>query len=131
MIRYAEVLLIYAEAQARIGENPSSVLAYNMVRRRAMGMPFDEPAPGFDVTTASWQEILDEKGWELAGEDTRWYDLIRTETLEAVAAKRDPAENVDLVRQPTKANYIAPIPFTAISTSKLIQNPEGFSISGE
>jgi len=131
--RYAEVLLIYAEAQARSteGENPSSVLAYNMVRRRAMGMPFDVPAPGFDVATATWQEILDEKGWELAGEDTRWYDLIRTETLEAVAAKRHPDEQVDLVRQPTKANYIAPIPFAAISTSKLVQNPEGFSVSGE
>jgi hypothetical protein len=131
VIRYAEVLLIYAEAQARIGETDESIAALNQVKRRAMGLPYLDPAPGVDVTTATWQEVLDEKGWELAGEDTRWYDLIRTETLEAVAAKRHPDEQVDLVRQPTKANYIAPIPFAAISTSKLVQNPEGFSVSGE
>ena len=132
VIRYAEVLLIYAEAQSRVDPNtPDALLAYNMVRRRAMGMPFDVPAPGFDATAATVQEIIDEKGWELAGEDTRWYDLIRTETLEAVTARRDPNEQVDLVRQPGKAQYIIPIPFTAISTSKLVQNPEGFSVSGE
>jgi len=131
VIRYAEVLLIYAEAQARIGETTESIEALNQVKRRAMGLPYQDPAPGVDVSTATWQEVVDEKGWELAGEDTRWYDLIRTETLEDVAARRDPAENVDLVRQPTKAQYIAPIPFAAISTSKLVQNPEGFSVSGE
>ena len=131
VIRYAEVLLIFAEATARLGETPGSIEALNQVKRRAMGLPFRDPAPGVDVATATANEILDEKGWELAGEYTRWFDLIRTETLEAIAAKRDPAENVDLVRQPAKAQYITPIPFTAISTSKLVQNPEGFSISGE
>lgn len=130
VIRYAEVLLIYAEAQARIGETPASVMALNQVRRRAMGMPYNEPAPGIDLTTATVQEIIDEKGWELAGEGKRWFDLIRSETLEDVAARRSDEEVITLVRQPTKAQYIAPIPFQAISSSKLIQNPEGFSIRG-
>lgn len=132
VIRYAEVLLIFAEATARSGgETAESIEALNQVKRRAMGLPYMDSAPSVDVATATVNEILDEKGWELAGEDTRWYDLIRSETLEEVTLKRDPAENVDLVRQPTKAQYIAPIPFAAISTSKLIQNPEGFSVSGE
>lgn len=47
---------------------------------------------------------------------------------EEIAAKRDPAEQVDLVRQPNKSHYITPIPFQAISTSNLKQNPEGFVI---
>ncbi len=128
VIRYAEVLLIYAEAQARIGENGSSVEALNQVRRRAAGLPYDAPDATVDVSTATVNEILDEKGWELAAEYKRWYDLIRSETLEEIAAKRDPSENVDLVRQPTKAQYITPIPFQAISTSNLRQNPEGFVI---
>ena len=128
VIRYAEVLLIYAEAQARIGENATSLEALNQVKRRAAGLPYDAPDASVDVTTATVDEILDEKGWELAGEYKRWYDLIRSETLEAIAAKRDPNENVDLVRQPTKDQYITPIPFQAISTSKLKQNPEGFRI---
>ena len=131
VIRYAEVLLIFAEAQARLGETAESIEALNQVKRRAMGLPFMDPAPGVDVTTATVQEILDEKGWELAGENSRWFDLVRSETLRAAAEKRDPAENVDLVRLPTEAHYITPIPFTAISTSKLVQNPEGFSVSGE
>lgn len=128
VIRYAEVLLIYAEAQALIGENSSSIEALNQVKRRAAGLPYDQPDASVDVTTATVNDILDEKGWELAGEYKRWYDLIRSETLEEVAAKRDPNEQVDLVRQPTKAQYITPIPFQAIATSKLKQNPEGFVI---
>ena len=128
VIRYAEVLLIYAEAQALTGENASSIEALNQVRRRAAGLPYDTPDATVDVTTATAHEIIDEKGWELAGEYKRWYDLIRSERLEEIAAKRDPTENVDLVRQPTKAQYITPIPFQAISSSNLKQNPEGFVI---
>lgn len=128
VIRYAEVLLLYAEAQARIGENASSIEALNQVKRRAAGLPFDVPDASVDVTTATVNEILDEKGWELAGEYKRWYDLVRSETLAEIAAKRDPNENVTLVRQPTEAQYISPIPFAAIASSNLLQNPEGFKI---
>ena len=128
VIRYAEVLLIFAEAQARIGETAESIEALNQVRRRAAGLPYDVPVDTVDVTTATVNEIIDEKGWELAGEYSRWYDLIRTERLEEITLLRDPAEQVDLVRQPTKAQYISPIPFEAIATSKLVQNPQGFKI---
>lgn len=128
VIRYAEVLLIYAEAQARLGENATSIEALNQVKRRAMGLPYKTPDASVDVATATVNDILDEKGWELAGEYKRWYDLIRSETLEEIAARRDPTEEVDLVRQPTKAQYITPIPAGAILTSKLKQNPEGFII---
>jgi predicted Zn-dependent peptidase len=100
----------------------------NQVKRRAAGMPFDVADPTVDVTTATVNEILDEKGWEFAGEYIRWFDLVRSETLAEIAAKRDPAENVTLVRIPTEAQYISPIPFQAISSSKLVQNPDGFKI---
>jgi starch-binding outer membrane protein, SusD/RagB family len=129
VIRYAEVLLIYAEAQARIGENPSSLEALNQVKRRAAGLPYLVPDQSVDVTTATPNEIVDERGWELAGEYKRWFDLIRTERLEEIAAKRHPAEQVVLLRQPTKAQYIAPLPASAfLHGSKLKQNPEGFII---
>lgn len=91
----------------------------NQVKRRAAGLPYDAPSDSNDVATAIVNEILDEKGWELAGEYKRWYDLIRSETLEEIVGKRDPNEQVDLVRMPIKAQYIAPIPFQAISTSNL------------
>ncbi len=128
LYRYAEVLLIYAEAQARVGQNASSIEALNQVRRRAKGLDFKKPDPTVDVTTATPNQIIDEKGWELAGEYKRWFDLVRSERVEEIAAKRDPGEQVPLVRKPTKANYIAPIPFQTISASKLQQNPAGFKI---
>lgn len=126
--RYAEVLLIYAEAQARVGENAGSIEALNQVRRRAAGLPYQTPDQSVDVSTATPNEIIDEKGWELAGEYKRWFDLVRSETLAEIAAKRDPNEQVQLLRLPTEANYIAPIPAAAIATSKLLQNPEGFVV---
>ena len=127
--RYSEVLLIYAEAKAASGSMDASALeALNQVKRRAAGLDPNTADPSVDVTTATVNDIVKEKGWELAGENKRWFDLIRTETLEDAIAQRDPNEQVPLVRQPTKDQYITPLPAEAIATSKLIQNPEGFKI---
>jgi hypothetical protein len=126
--RYAEILLIYAEAQARIGQNASSIEALNQVKRRAAGLPFNVPNASVDVVSATPNEIVDEKGWEFAGENKRWYDLVRTERAAEMTAKRSPLEPVTILRMPTAAQYIAPIPNGTISLSKLVQNPEGFKI---
>jgi hypothetical protein len=94
-------------------------------------LPFNTPNAGIDVSTATAEQILAEKGWELCGENKRWYDLVRTETVAAAAARRDPTEQVTLGKSPsaiTWKQYIAPIPYTAITTSSLVQNPEGFKI---
>ncbi len=128
LYRYAEVLLIYAEAQARVGQNASSLEALNQVKRRAAGLPYLTPNSSVDVTTATANQIIDEKGWELAGECKRWFDLVRSERVEEIAAKRSPLEPITLAKQPTSAQYVAPIPFGSISLSKLTQNPEGFVI---
>lgn len=133
--RYAEVLLLYAEASARAnGGNASgeALEAYNMVKRRAAGLPYDSPDVSVDATSATADDILQERGWELAGElGKRWWDLVRTETVADAAARRDPTEEVDLAIAPSAISwkqYIAPIPYNAITTSSLMQNPEGFKI---
>ena len=127
--RYAEVLLIFAEAKAASGSFDASALeALNQVKRRAAGLDPFTSNPTVDVTSASVNDIVTEKGWELAAEHKRWFDLIRTESLETVTLRRDPSEQVPLVRQPTKAHYITPIPAEAIATSKLVQNPQGFKV---
>jgi hypothetical protein len=129
LYRYAEILLIYAEAQVRgTGANASSIEALNQVKRRAAGLPYSTPNVTVDVLTATPNQIVDEKGWELASENKRWFDLVRTERVAEMAAKRDPSEPVTLVKLPTAAQYVAPIPFSSIKLSKLIQNPEGFKI---
>ena len=96
--------------------------ALNQVKRRAAGLDPNTADASVDVTTATVNDIVTEKGWELAGENKRWFDLIRTETLEDAIAKRDPNEQVPLVRQPTKDQYITPLPAEAIATSKLTQS---------
>jgi len=134
--RYAEVLLTFAEATARANggvANAEALEALNKVKRRAMGLPYNTPDVSVDVSSATAEEIMQEKGWELAGElGKRWWDLVRTETVADVAAKRDASENVELAISPAEINwkhYIGPIPYKAILTSNLTQNPEGFKIN--
>lgn len=96
IMRYAEVLLIYAEASGRSGSvNDDSWEALNMVRRRAEGLPVNVPDPSVDVhaTDGAIEELaFTEKKWELAGEYLRWYDLIRMERVEEAlgGTARDP-----------------------------------------
>lgn len=104
--RYAELLLIYAEAQIRATGNnsePSAIAALNKVQQRA-GVPLS--------TSATWEDVVWEKAWELAGEWSRWYDIVRTETLDEVNALRSPVDNdkTPLGSILTEANPFSPIP---------------------
>ncbi|RAJ10243.1 RagB/SusD family nutrient uptake outer membrane protein [Arenibacter echinorum] len=128
IFRYAEVLLIYAEAQARIGATTASLDALNQVRRRAMGLPYLTPDSSVDLASASPDEIVEESGWELAGEFKRWFDLTRTEKVEEITLLRDPNEKVVLVGTPNKNHYMAPLPLKALEGTNLVQNPEGFVV---
>jgi hypothetical protein len=108
VIRYAEVLLVYAESKAMSGG--ADALAYtcvNRVRERA-GLP--DLTPGL-AATAFRDSVVMERKWEFAGNEpcSRWFDMVRTETVETATAKRDPRE-IPLVKTPTKENYFAPIP---------------------
>jgi hypothetical protein len=72
LIRYAEVLLIYAEAMAN-GASIASKSGYtadsalNEVRSRA----------GLPAVSATLQNIYDERRAELALEENRFFDLVR------------------------------------------------------
>jgi starch-binding outer membrane protein, SusD/RagB family len=83
VIRFAEVLLIKAEALARQDDLAGAVDAYNPIRVRA-GLP--EHQLGSDVTTQA--EVLaaidQERRLELAFEGDRWPDLVRTGQAVAV-----------------------------------------------
>jgi len=88
MSRYAEVLLIYAEAANMAEGSPSAaaLAAINQVRRRASG---GNQALYPDLTTGLSQSAFDaavlaERAWELAFENKRWFDLVRKEQVVAV-----------------------------------------------
>lgn len=94
LMRYAEVLLIHAEASARAGLiSPDAWESLNKVRRRAEGLAFDQPNPEVDLYEGDLAELaFTERKWELAGEFLRWFDLIRLERVEAAlgGTARDP-----------------------------------------
>jgi hypothetical protein len=71
--RYADVMLMKAEALSQLGEFPEALDIINKVRRRA-GIP--------DLALASSavafeDAILEERALELAFEGKRWFDLLR------------------------------------------------------
>jgi hypothetical protein len=79
LIRYAEVLLIQAEAAAQMGDIAQAASALNAVRRRA-NLPAVMPP---DMQSVQ-QLILQERRMELALEGHRWFDLVRTGGISAV-----------------------------------------------
>lgn len=79
VVRYADVLLMAAEADLKVNGSPSAnaIGYYNQVRRRAYGLPPATIAPQVDVTTFTLQDIMDERARELCFEGQRRQDLIR------------------------------------------------------
>ncbi|RIV27098.1 RagB/SusD family nutrient uptake outer membrane protein [Fibrisoma montanum] len=74
-IRYAETLLIYAEAQNEVGgPNQAAYDAYKRIRDRAK---LTTPALG-TFNQASFREaVWRERWWELCYEQITWYDMVR------------------------------------------------------
>ncbi len=107
MMRYANVLLVYAEAQARSASpDESAYNAINLVRKRA---GLSDLQAGLSKE-AFIDAVIAERGWEFAGEWSRWFDLIRTETLTKALQKRDPSE-IKLIGNPSdQKNWWMPIP---------------------
>ena len=79
-MRYADVLLMYAEAANEINGGPTdkAVDCLTQVHNRA----FENGDPEFITAAQGGKEeflkaVLDERKWEFAGENMRWRDLVR------------------------------------------------------
>lgn len=85
LYRYADVLLLYAEAAARAANGPTAAAleALNQVRRRAYGRNPVQPSDvDFKLADYNAQTFIDlvirERGYETQYEGKRWLDLKRT-----------------------------------------------------
>lgn len=78
-LRYAEVLLMKAEALNELNQTPAAILLLNQIRTRA-GLGNTTAVSQGDVKTAIWKE----RRVEMAFEHDRFFDLVRTG--QAVAA---------------------------------------------
>lgn len=128
LYRYAEALLIDAEAQFELGNAPEALRLVNLVRARArQGTGSEtraEPAP---LTAVSRDAIYMERDWELAHEGKRWWDLLRRDALEpgyfeAQLDAHDPETRARGDLSAFRKRY--PIPQNEIQlNSALVQNP--------
>jgi hypothetical protein len=82
IMRYADVLLMYAESKMELGQIDATVLnAINQVRARAYGVDVAATTSYPSVTEVNQVKlrkiIRNERRIELAWENRRWFDLIR------------------------------------------------------
>ena len=82
-MRYADVLLMYAEAANELSNGPTdkAVQCLETVHNRA----FEAGDPEFIAQASTSKDafqkaVMDERKWEFAGENSRWRDLVRTNT---------------------------------------------------
>lgn len=132
LIRYAEVLLTYAEARIESGQIDQSVLdAINKVRARAYGVGLNDVSKYPEITATDQAElrniVRNERRVELAMEGLRWYDITRWQIAKTVmnGPLLDPKGNISKTRVFTDKDYLRPIPQNQIDLSHgvLTQNP--------
>jgi hypothetical protein len=75
LYRYADVLLLKAEAKNALGQDPSTEI--NLVRQRAYGTAYSAHTFQNGTKDANDAAILQERLFELAYEGKRWWDLVR------------------------------------------------------
>ena len=118
VIRYADVILMYAEALNQNGKTAEACKYLNMTRRRGFGYQTTETSPVDLQTTDKAQFALmveQERRVELAFENHRWFDLIRTGRAVEVMKSKGFSLN--------ETNLICPIPQKQIDVNpKLTQN---------
>jgi len=126
-LRYADVLLIHAESDARLNNGPTAagIESLNKIRRRAYGYPTTGISPK-DYQVAGWNAeqyidiILTERAYELFLEGKRWLDLKRTDKVKSTIMQ-------NLGKEVKDVHLFWPIPQQEIDTNPLIassdQNP--------
>ncbi|KAA5542941.1 RagB/SusD family nutrient uptake outer membrane protein [Adhaeribacter rhizoryzae] len=123
VIRYADVILMYAEALNEIGYQPTGdAFNYlNQVRTRAgLGPLTANEVPNQGAFRLAMEQ---ERRVELAFESHRWFDLVRTgRAIPVMNSKKD---QFRLVKTLTETDLIFPIPQSQIDINreKIQQNP--------
>lgn len=120
ILRYADVLLMHAEASNELNDGPTAAIYLEKVRKRASGnlgvTRTVVPVIPFVSKTQMRQAIKDERRWEFAMEGYRFYDLVRW---------GDAIAELGALGYTNRCRYY-PLPQKAIDLSGgvLVQNPE-------
>ena len=88
--RYADILLMKAEALNQTGNGPEALKIVYDIRRRGHALPQTDRTPDPNSTDQVTDFLLEERAREFAFEGKRWYDLLRN-------AKRNNYERLDIL----------------------------------
>lgn len=124
VLRYADVLLMLAEASNELGNMDDAYKYINMVRKRARfdGTVERDALPDYtDLTKEEFRAaVLQERRWEFVAEGQRWFDLVRTGTLEKLVPVAKPGIT------PAPKNYLFPIPQREIDLNTNLNQNDGY-----
>lgn len=131
MFRWADILLMRAEALNQTGDQDEAVNLLNQIRNRAgLGSAdvtdFDSPAT-MSSTDSLEMAILEERQIELFGEGKRWFDLRRTgrllEVMDPITRQRQINEGVTIEGFGDPESQLFPIGESALlGNDKIVQN---------
>ncbi|MDD2797360.1 MAG: RagB/SusD family nutrient uptake outer membrane protein [Bacteroidales bacterium] len=134
ILRYADVLLMQAEAENELGDKTNALTHVNMLMARARKADGKSRSVPKDFTAALSQNdlrlaIWAERRYEFVGEAHMWYDLVRTgqyqsylEHYKVEEYDKNPVVECEMKYYPR--NILFPIPLLEInSNDKVTQNP--------
>ncbi|OJV17200.1 MAG: hypothetical protein BGO21_07410 [Dyadobacter sp. 50-39] len=117
LLRFADILLIYAEAANMAGNGPTQLAVdrLNRIIDRANAGTGKEARATLSMTKAQFdQKVIDERSYELCFENDRYFDVLRKRILQQVNLP-DNAQGYD------ENDYLLPIP--ALDAKAIGQNP--------
>jgi hypothetical protein len=124
VIRYADVLLMYAEALNELNRTVEAYPYINQVRTRSDMKTLEEAGKAGMSQEQMRMQIMHERVVELAGESVRWNDIQRwglTNTPQGIALLK--AHDPDFENYQNGKSELLPLPQTDIDISKINQNP--------
>ena len=127
LIRYADVLLMQAEAQNELGNTSAAVPLINQVRTRS-SVNLAPLAATFDQASMRTQ-LMHERVCELAGEGTRWLDLKRWGLLSNQAsldALKVPSHDPDFINYVIGKSEYLPIPRNDLTADPALKQNPGY-----
>lgn len=115
-LRFADVLLIYAEAEAELDHSDIAIKYLNKVRRRSNAVESNDPGDLVKLRSM----ILEERAKEFACEGDRRWDLLRwgiyLQAMNAIGGRDDANNN----KNRTSRNLLYPIPQDEINSNDSI-----------